>query len=81
MQAAGLAQYFSARTQIQVICIAQYDLCAYVVAQFAGMHTLDTAQGAYGHEYRSLNLTVVGSDNTGTGSAARAGVGFNFEFH
>ena len=62
MQPSGLPEYFRTRAQIEVVGVAEYDLCVYVVAELAHVHSLDRPHGAYRHEYRGLDLSVVGGD-------------------
>ena len=60
VQAARLLQHVEARTEVQVVGVAQNDLRLDVVLQLRQVHALDGAQGTYGHEDGSLDLPVVG---------------------
>ena len=40
-----------------------------ILAEFVHMHTLDGARSAYGHKYRSFNISVVGIYDAGAGLA------------
>ena len=69
VETAGATDYFGAGPQVEVIGVAQDDLCLYVVAKLMLMHALDTAESAYGHEYGGENLAMIG------GNLARTGIG------
>ena len=73
MQAASLLYHLQAGAQVEVVGVAEDDLCLDVVLQLGEVHALDGTEGAYGHEYGGLDLSVVGSDESGTGT--RLGVG------
>ena len=51
-----------------------------VIPEFMKMHTLDSAEGAYGHKYRSEDFAVVGGYFAGARVSAGGG-GIDFEFH
>lgn len=73
VQTAGLFENLDAGAQIEMICIAENDLGLHILAQFALMHSLDTADCPYGHENRSADLAVVSRDQTGAGGRAGSG--------
>ena len=80
MQAAGSLQNIGPRTQVQMIGIAQNDLCARLVRQVAVKHALDAAYGTHGHENGRFDRPVVGRNQSGAGRAA--GIGMKqFEVH
>jgi len=60
VQAAGAFQHFGARTQVEMVGIAQDDLRLYIVGQLPLRYGFYAAGGAYGHENRGEDLTVVG---------------------
>ena len=75
MQAAGSLQNIGPRTQVQIIGIAQNDLCARLVRQVAVKHALDAAYGTHGHENGRFDRPVVGRNQSGAGRAG--GIGMN----
>ena len=70
VEAAGFLDDIGAGTQVEMVCVAKDNLSLDIVTQFMRVDTLDRAKGAYRHKYRSLDLTVVGRDHTGTRIAA-----------
>ena len=60
VQAARLLQHVEARSEVQVIGIAQNDLRLDVLLQLRQVHALDGTHGAHRHEDRRLYLPVVG---------------------
>ena len=72
VETAGLLEYIYARTQIQVIRIAEYYLSLHIVAQLMLMHGLDTPERSHRHKYGSLDSAMVGSDESGTRISAGA---------
>ena len=62
-----------AGTQVQVIGVAQDDLRLDVLAKFRHVDGLDGAHSAHGHENGSLDLAMVGRDESGAGIGALGG--------
>ena len=60
VQAARLLQHVEARTEVQVVGVAQNDLRLDVLLQLRQVHTLDGTHGTHRHEDRRLYLPVVG---------------------
>ena len=80
MQTACLAQDVQSRAQIQVISIAQNNLCLHLFAQFCEMHTFHATHRSYGHKDGSLYLSVVCGNQSCAGTAIRV-VMLYFKFH
>jgi hypothetical protein len=59
MQTASLMKYVKPGTQIQMICIAEYNLRINVIAQFSEMNAFHTTDSAYRHKYRGLYRAMV----------------------
>jgi hypothetical protein len=73
-------QNLCAGTKIKVISIAKYNLRFNIIAQFACVYSLDSTNGAYGHENRGQNFAMICRDSARTGGSA-AWSGFQFIFH
>ena len=65
--------------QVEMVGVAQYDLCLYVILELRHMHGLDRTYGAYGHEYGGLNHSVAGGDPAGPGMTGGVSV-LKFKF-
>ena len=74
MQSASLAQCVKSGTEVQVVGVAQYYLCLYLLAQLLKVYSLDRANGSHGHKDRGLYLSVIGGYESGTCVAARVGM-------
>ena len=59
MESSSLAQHIESRSEIEVICVSEYDLRIDILLKLMGMYRLDTADGAYGHEYRGRDTAMV----------------------
>ena len=66
MQSTGFLEHVDARTEIEMIGVAEYYLSLDIIAQFVLMHRLDAAERTYGHKYRCLDGAVVSSYEPGT---------------
>ena len=66
VQAAGFVQGLGAGTQVEVVGVAQDDLCADFLDQVAVEHALDAAYGADGHKNGGAYLAVVGTEHAGS---------------
>ena len=55
------------RTQVQMICVAQYDLRFYVILKFRHLDSLNRTHRADRHEDGCLNHTMAGNDLSGSG--------------
>ena len=64
---ACLAEDIQSRTEIQMVGVAQNDLCLYLFAKLGEMHCLHASHRTDGHEDRGLDLTVIGGDQSCTG--------------
>ena len=60
MQPACLVQRIKPWAQIEVVRIAEDDLCVDVIAQLGHVDSLHRADRPYGHEDRGRDLPVVG---------------------
>jgi hypothetical protein len=67
VQSTGFFQHFKARTQVQMICVAQYDLRFYVIFKFRHLDSLNRTHRADRHEDGCLNHTMAGNDLSGSG--------------
>ena len=67
VQSASLAQDIESWAQIQVVGVAQNDLCLHLLAELGEMHCLHASHRTDGHEDRGLDLTVIGGDQSCTG--------------
>ena len=67
MKTACLAQDVKTGTEVEMIGVAEDNLCLHLLTQFGKVHPLDTAAGAYGHEYGCKYLTMVGGYLSRTG--------------
>ena len=66
-----MTEYVETRTEVQVICVSEYDLSLYLLFQLAEMNAFNRTACAYWHEDRCLYLSVVSAYHTGTGIAVR----------
>ena len=80
VKATGTLNDVHARAQVQVIGIAQNDLRLDVLAQLGHVNRLNSTHRSHRHENRGLNLTVVGSNESGAGTGA-AGSGYELIIH
>ena len=80
VQTPGALDNVHAGAQIQVIGIAQDNLCLDVLTQFSHVNSLDGAHGAYGHKDGRLDLAMIGRDESGAGIGA-AGCGYKLIVH
>ena len=60
VQSTGLTEYLRTRAQVEMIGVAQDDLCMDVVFQFTPLYTLDGTNGADGHEDRREDVAMIG---------------------
>ncbi len=67
MQPTCLTENVGSGTEVEMVCVAEYDTGVYIVVQLALVDTFHTADSADGHEDRCWYGAVVGSDFTGTG--------------
>ena len=67
VESAGLMQNVRARAEIQVVGIAQDDLCAHLCFEFVKVYGLDAPDGTHGHEDRGLDDAVTGHQLAGAG--------------
>lgn len=74
VQAARLLQHVEARTEVQVVGVAQNDLRLDVLLQFSQVHTFDGAHSAYRHEDGSFDLPVVGRYQACAGIGLAVGI-------
>ena len=74
MQAASLAKGVKSWTQVEMIGIAQDNLSLYLLTQFREVHTFDATTCTYGHKDGSLYLSVISSDDAGSGTAVWVGM-------
>ena len=63
MQSAGLAQDVESRTKVEMVGVAQDDLCLHLFAELGEVYGLHAAHRSDGHEDRCLNLSVIGGDD------------------
>ena len=61
-------------TQVEVVGVAQNDLCADLLFQIAVEDAFDAPDGAHGHEDRGLDRSVVGRDDARSGRASGVGM-------
>ena len=80
VQTASRFQHFESWTQIEVIGVAEDDLCLDVVFQFMQMHRLHRGLRAYWHEDGRLDVAMICMDDAGTGVRFRV-VMFEGECH
>ena len=80
VESAGFLQDVETWAKVEVIGVAEDDLCLHIVLEFAEVETLHRTDGAYGHEDRCLYLSVVGMDFAGTCPAV-AVCGLKIECH
>ncbi len=80
VQAAGGLNHVESRTEVKMICVAQYDLGLHLLTHFGHVDRLYGAHSAYGHEYRGLYHSVVGGDESRSGRRGRIGC-LKLEFH
>ena len=73
VKASGFAQQVGARTQVQVVGIAQDYLGLDIVAHLRHQHPFDSAAGAYGHENRGFDFSVAGGYQSGACVGAGGG--------
>ena len=64
MQTTSFFEYIKTRTKIQVVCIAKNNLGKNLFAKFLKMNCLHRTDSSHRHKDRSLNLSVVGCDDT-----------------
>ena len=67
MDASGAFEDLHAGPQVEVVCIGQYDLSMSFVADVPVEDSLDGSGGAYGHEDRGPDRSVIGLEFTGAG--------------
>ena len=60
VQAARFVQDVGARTQVEVVGIAQDDLCVDILFEEGALHTFDSTNRAYGHKNGGLDIPMVG---------------------
>ena len=66
VQAACRTQHIQTGPEVEVVCVAQDNLCLHLLAQFLEVHPLYGTCRSYGHEDRGLDLSVVGGDDACT---------------
>ena len=69
VQTAGFFQYLCAWSEIEVIGVAQNDLCLNLFFEVADIDALHASHCADGHEDGRLDLSVVGGYQSGTSIA------------
>ena len=67
MKTAGSLDDIKTRSEIKVICVAEDDLSLDIFLQITVIDAFYRADCADWHEYRCLDLSVVGRDDTATG--------------
>ena len=73
MQTARLLKNIYARTEIQMIGVAQNYLSLDIITQLMLMHRFHATERTHRHKYGSLDNAMVGSDKSGTRIAAGCG--------
>jgi hypothetical protein len=68
------------RAQVKMIGVAEDDFSLDIILQVFMIYALDSAHSANWHEYRGLNLSVVGGDDTASGRGIRVVMGL-YELH
>ena len=66
MQSSCRLDDVESRTQVEVVGVAQDNLGFHLLAQLLEVDALHASHGAYWHEDRCLNLSVVGGDDAST---------------
>ena len=80
VQAAGRPENVKPRTQIQMVCVAQYYFGTYVLLEVTMIHSLDASDRSHGHEDGGMDAPVPGLNKPGTRGRARIRM-YLCEFH
>lgn len=74
VESAGGFHYLHAGAEVEVVGVAENDLCPHLFPELPLVDALDGTQGAYGHEDGRLDSAVIGSEQAGAGVGGGVGV-------
>jgi hypothetical protein len=80
VKSAGLLQYIQSRAEVQVIGIAEDNLCLHVILQVFMINPFHRTDGTDRHEDRGTDVPVIRMQHTAPGGGRKVGMRL-FEFH